>query len=67
MKQKLIRELQDIISEKDEYVSQLEAKLAGKELDIVKPGVCLYRKISVREFQVPRVSLKNNRCLIFHK
>lgn len=34
MKQVVIRELQDIIADKDEYINRLESKLAGKDVQI---------------------------------
>lgn len=41
LKQSLIQELQDIVTEKDEYISQLENRLTGKESDIRKPRVII--------------------------
>lgn len=41
LKQSLIQELQDIVAEKDEYISQLENRLTGKGSELRKPKVNL--------------------------
>jgi hypothetical protein len=41
LKQCLIQELQDVILEKDEYISQLEDRLTGKEVEINRTEVSI--------------------------